>query len=164
MDKLSDVLTSPVWWFTVVIAGIAINIISIYIKKSLDERLSTISSWWRNRSEKRKAEFEDLVQRLVNDPREQTMACYNGLRQIIYAFIFILFGTVCFILGMLSVILLESINIPFFLLIFIAMLCFMHSIVELMSELSIPKALEECQRRHRQAEQGLTDAASKTSA
>ena len=92
MDKLSDALTSPVWWLSVVIAGIAINVISAYLKTSLDERLSSLSSRWRNRSEKRKAEFHSFVLRLADDPQEQILASFGVLRLGIFQVCFLIFG------------------------------------------------------------------------
>ena len=93
MEKLSDVLTSPVWWVTVVVAGIAINVISAYLKTSLDQRLSGLSSWWRNRSIKRKAAFDAFVRRLADDPREQIVACYRDLCSRIFVVVHLLLGT-----------------------------------------------------------------------
>jgi len=73
-------LTSLYWWVSVVIVGILINLTSAYLKNRLDGRLSRISGWWRKRSEAKKAETEQSVVNLVDNPHEQYMAAFDGLR------------------------------------------------------------------------------------
>lgn len=51
MDELYQMILSPVWWITVVFTGILINIVSSYLRESLDSYLSKISKWWNTRSE-----------------------------------------------------------------------------------------------------------------
>ena len=50
MSSTYEILKTPEWWVTVVIAGIMINLLSGYIKSTLDTRLSRISNWWNTRT------------------------------------------------------------------------------------------------------------------
>jgi hypothetical protein len=96
--KLLDILASPLWWFSVVFAGICINILSAYLKNTLDDRLSKISTWWRNRSEIRKQKFEDCVQAIADEPRKLLIACYtNIIRSILTSILFIILLTIIFL-------------------------------------------------------------------
>lgn len=61
-------LSKPVWWVSVVIAGIIINLFSSYLKNQLDRTISDTSSWWRNRSTARKQSYDKSVQRIQMDP------------------------------------------------------------------------------------------------
>ncbi|MBU0518608.1 hypothetical protein KJ564_06690 [bacterium] len=99
MDKLSEIIKSPIWWVTVVIAGVAINIASAYLKITFDKSFFSIASWWRNRSVKRKEEFEKSVQRLSDDSHELMYACSDANNQLILAVVFILLGSTSSILG-----------------------------------------------------------------
>lgn len=157
MDNLSEILTSPVWWITVVITGIAINVVSAYLKTSLDERISNISAWWRNRSEKRKAEFERDIQELVDDPQEQLIACYRGLRQRIFVILYFLFGTLFMISAQLPF-LLEAPKILRSLGMFLAAFAFLRASVCLLSGMNIHAVIVEsrtrCRKRAEQSPAG----------
>ena len=66
MDELMQELNKPVWWFSVVIAGIAINILSSYMRNVLDTYLSDTMSWWRRRSKSRQASWRKRIDFLVS--------------------------------------------------------------------------------------------------
>jgi hypothetical protein len=62
---LSEVITElskPTWWISVVVAGLAINLISAYLKQSLDGLLARTFSWWRTRSQAKRDEWTTRVQ------------------------------------------------------------------------------------------------------
>jgi hypothetical protein len=65
---------------SVVIVGIAINIVSHYILKTLDPRLSRISSWWRERSEVQKAQRLKELEKLRDNPHEQILLAFSEVR------------------------------------------------------------------------------------
>jgi hypothetical protein len=46
MDELSKNLASPSWWFSVVLAGIVVNVVAAYAKPALDRLLAGVSSRW----------------------------------------------------------------------------------------------------------------------
>lgn len=59
----------PAWWTSVVVAGLLINIASSYIKSWLDRTFTSTSTWWRNRSSRRIAKWDELVENLKTDPK-----------------------------------------------------------------------------------------------
>jgi len=92
MNELIQTLSSPVWWFSVVIVGILINLVSAYLKSPIDSRLSKISTWWRQRTEQQKAEQEALMNRLANSEHEQVMASFADLRDRLRSQYYLLMG------------------------------------------------------------------------
>jgi hypothetical protein len=55
MKNFFTQLTSISWWLSVVTVGFLINILSVYITRRLDTRLSRVSSWWRRKSDEKAA-------------------------------------------------------------------------------------------------------------
>jgi hypothetical protein len=74
MNDLIEILSSPIWWFSVVVVGILINLISAYLKSPIDKNLSKVSTWWRQRTEQQKVREQEFINRLINDQHEQVMA------------------------------------------------------------------------------------------
>lgn len=66
------------WLLSVVVAGIAINIISAYVKQYLDRGNHRAAGWWEARSLKRRARFEEEVRRLIGDDQAQLMDMFKG--------------------------------------------------------------------------------------
>ena len=92
MKDLKDTLSSPIWWITVVVAGILINLVSAYLKTKLDERLALLSSWWRRRTEKRMAAEKAKIEKLRSSPHEQVMAKLEEVVCACYAVVMLVFG------------------------------------------------------------------------
>jgi hypothetical protein len=67
LDDFLKGLASPSWWMGVVIVGIIINVLSAYLKKPLDKLFGSISSGWRERSERKSKERNDLIDTLKSD-------------------------------------------------------------------------------------------------
>ena len=68
------------WWIiSVVIVGIAINVASHYLQKTLDAQLSSVSSWWRERSEAQKAQRLKDLERLRDNPQAQTFRMIHSM-------------------------------------------------------------------------------------
>lgn len=82
VQSMLNNLTSIQWWIGVVVVGIFINLISIFIRNKLDGFFSKLSSWWRNRSAKRKLEFIKEVSRLKNNPEELIAESITELKLI----------------------------------------------------------------------------------
>lgn len=64
---LNDIITElskPVWWVSVVVAGIIINLLSGYLKSSMDVGLSKLFNVWNERSIKQKNAWGELVDRI----------------------------------------------------------------------------------------------------
>lgn len=67
MDEFTKLLVSPLWWLSVVVVGILINLASAYLKPRLDETFSRSSLWWRNRSEEAKRRDRLVAEGLAVD-------------------------------------------------------------------------------------------------
>ena len=74
MEEVINLLSSPVWWFSVVLVGIAINILASYIKPKVDNLFSSSSSWWRNRSEKQKSIYKKQLEELKHNEKKQLLS------------------------------------------------------------------------------------------
>lgn len=80
MERIFTELSNPVWWFSVVIAGITINILSSYLRGALDEFFSKSSSWWRNRSLAHKKAWEERVNKIAFSAEEKNYAVEEEFR------------------------------------------------------------------------------------
>jgi hypothetical protein len=80
VDKIFTEISNPAWWFSVVIAGIAINVFSSYLKGALDSFFSKTFSWWRNRSEAHKKMWEEQVKTIMYSPEEREFIISNEIR------------------------------------------------------------------------------------
>ncbi len=97
MDDHYKFLTSTEWWISVVIAGIAINVLSAYLKASLDGRLSSLSSWWRLRSEREKEKERAYVERLKQEGRFFALNQIRILNSIRWSILWLLIGFMGFL-------------------------------------------------------------------
>ena len=70
MKDIVDVLTSPLWWFTAIIAGLLVNILAAYTKPFLDRFLSAISKRYRVWSADRKERIGKVSFYLLEHPDE----------------------------------------------------------------------------------------------
>lgn len=95
MDDLIKQVTSLSWWISVVIVGIAINLISAYLKPSIDQRLSQVSSFWQNKVNKNRKEREAKVKYLMHHPTEQPILGIQELRHRIFSLFFFCLGSAC---------------------------------------------------------------------
>jgi hypothetical protein len=80
MNEIVNELARPVWWFSVVIAGIVINLLSSYLRARLDSALSRASGWWRSRSERRKAAWESKISLISQDTDFKAMHAQREIR------------------------------------------------------------------------------------
>lgn len=92
MDEVLQELTKPQWWVSVVIAGIAINLISAYLKKPVDRLLVAGPAWLRARSARKKAEWERLVDAMVRSQEERHFIMHLITRLRISAVHFLVFS------------------------------------------------------------------------
>lgn len=69
MDEIRTTLTNPIWWVTVVVAGIAINLAAAWILRRWDSLISRLSERYRLQSEKRREERERTIAELKRDPQ-----------------------------------------------------------------------------------------------
>ena len=64
MQEILDQLFSPVWCFSVVIVGIVVGVIANRSDRLLDKLFGGVSTRWRERSEKAKAQNSAKLQTL----------------------------------------------------------------------------------------------------
>ena len=67
MSKVLEYVLSVEWWFTIIVAGLTINVLSAYAKPLTDRLLSSMSSNVRDRISAANARRADLVERVKND-------------------------------------------------------------------------------------------------
>lgn len=97
MEEIYEIVKTPQWWITVVIAGIGINLISSYLKSLLDGHLSRISKWWRNRSQEKKKEYQAYTYRLASDQQFLLLNSIRHVRSVKFAVIWVLLGLMGFL-------------------------------------------------------------------
>lgn len=64
MEEIINNLSSPAWWVTAILAGVAASLFAAYAKPLLDKFGSKISSSLRGRNELKKQEFDEKVSSL----------------------------------------------------------------------------------------------------
>lgn len=64
MDEIVTELSKPVWWISVVVAGIIINLISSYLKTGVDFLSSKLITGWSQRNAKKAKEWNDYIDTL----------------------------------------------------------------------------------------------------
>jgi hypothetical protein len=101
MDNFLAQLTSISWWLSVVTVGFLINILSVYITRRLDSRLSRASSWWRKRSEEKAARRKQDLAHLQENPLNLTIFALAELRGRIRALTMLVLGFAAASLGLL---------------------------------------------------------------
>lgn len=69
-----DTFWTPEFWFGVVVVGIAINLLSAYLKGPIDVFFSRISTAWAARSERAKREQDARIEAFVRDEVEMAIA------------------------------------------------------------------------------------------
>jgi hypothetical protein len=106
MNEIINELSKPVWWVSVVIAGIMINLISAYLKTRLDNTLSSASAWWASKSAKRKKDWSERVERISEGGVELALEIAVESRQRLQSIQILLFA----ILLLLQLVLGESIR------------------------------------------------------
>lgn len=85
MENFLTQIASISWWLSVVTVGFLINILSVYITRRLDTRLSRVSSWWRRRSDEKAARRKKDLAQLQGNPVKLTIFALAELRNRIRA-------------------------------------------------------------------------------
>lgn len=71
MDDIVKELSKPIWWVSVVLAGIVINLLSAYIKLQIDRTLLGTLSWWREKSTKRQKLWALRIDAIISNKEIQ---------------------------------------------------------------------------------------------
>ena len=80
MNDILTELSKPVWWVSVVVAGIAINLLSAYLKGSVDKALTGTSSWWRRRSSARQLAWQARIDLLRSNEQARHAVAASEVR------------------------------------------------------------------------------------
>jgi positive regulator of sigma E activity len=68
MEEFFKNVSSQGWWFSVVFVGVLVNLLSTYLLRRMEKAGLSFSQWMRNRSEKKKKNFQLQVEVLVDRP------------------------------------------------------------------------------------------------
>jgi hypothetical protein len=68
MERIIDDIKQPSWWFTVVIIGLAINILAAYLKPAIDKIFGKISARRREKNLENRKRKEELISLLLQNP------------------------------------------------------------------------------------------------
>ena len=83
MDRISEVLATPEWWLSVVIAGLLVNLVSAYMKPWTDAVLSRYLTWWANRTSTARAERAIRIAELSRNEPGRLLASGKALYRAI---------------------------------------------------------------------------------
>ncbi|MCQ3831177.1 hypothetical protein HXX02_17230 [Microbulbifer elongatus] len=97
MEEISEIVTSPAWWITVVIAGIAINLVSGYLKELIDSKLSRISHWWEARTKEQQVKRDNYISRLKTDDKFFALHTIRHTKSRSWAIMWSLLGVMLFL-------------------------------------------------------------------
>ena len=101
MSELLKYLASPVWWITVVVFGIIINLASDYLKPLIDRNISKVWHSYRIKVNKKSERRNREVQELVNNHHKQIM-------KRIFALSLRVHGATTFVLGIVVMFLVDK--------------------------------------------------------
>ena len=101
MEDMIIELTKPVWWFSVIVAGVLVNLGSSYLKSRLDKSLSTTSDWWLRRSGSRKEAWDKYILSLAK-PEARDNARHLEIRDRLQGIFFLVLGATFLLMSMVS--------------------------------------------------------------
>ncbi|MGY0635269.1 hypothetical protein [Luteimonas sp. A478] len=102
MGDLLNELANPVWWLSVVVAGILVNLASSYLKSRLDKSVSATAGWWRRRSERRRKLWQDYVKHLAASVEARIQARHMEIRLRLQAIMSFLFAVAFSVIGIVA--------------------------------------------------------------
>jgi len=103
MQAFVDNLTSTHWWLSVVVVGVALNLVAAYLKPRLDHWAGRHSARAKERQVARAAKRMDLVERLRESSDERLYLLAEEMRCRLDATHFALLGIGTAILGTLAI-------------------------------------------------------------
>ncbi|RCS56864.1 hypothetical protein DU000_11030 [Parvibium lacunae] len=110
MNEIITELSKPVWWVSVVVAGILINLLSAYIKSKLDTIAARTFSWWRDKSQASKAAWETRIEGISENDRIRDIELAREIRFRLQSINFLLMAI--FLLVLLSFVMASGVFLP----------------------------------------------------
>lgn len=102
MDELTKSISSPSWWFTVVIAGVVVSALGSFLKERIEKWASTVSQKSRLKRKSKLIEVEKRIAALIEFPDSRDKARFEILRNLSISIIFFLLSTIFFVLAVLA--------------------------------------------------------------
>ncbi|HEY4306543.1 MAG TPA: hypothetical protein VGM82_18855 [Gemmatimonadaceae bacterium] len=99
MKGFLDDLHSVTWWLGVVGVGIALNLVSSYIKRGLDQVGRNAGGWWGRRSAIARERREQKIAAMALDPHFQIMEMFEVQRLRIAAAEGLILSMLLFVAG-----------------------------------------------------------------
>jgi len=93
MDQIINEINSPVWWFSVVVVGILVHIVSRYIPEWVASLTGGASSWWAKRSEMAREIRNERLAWLAGHPHRQTLVLFFEVRAMLGSIILFILST-----------------------------------------------------------------------
>ena len=92
MEAIAKELSNPAWWFTAVLAAIAINVISSYAKGWIDRQLARWFESRRNRSNAEREAWEWELKKMAASPSYWAWKAQHEIRCRLRGILYIAFG------------------------------------------------------------------------
>ncbi len=92
MEEFFVQISQPVWWISVIVVGILVNLVSAYLKEKMDRTMASTSMWWRNRSARRVKAWAELVSKIRLDEKEYRRALRKQDEHRFHTMAFATFG------------------------------------------------------------------------
>lgn len=77
MHEIVELISKPVWWFSVVFAGILINLLSSFLRTVIESQFSSLSKALAEKSERKKSERANRISVLSSSESDLHMAALN---------------------------------------------------------------------------------------
>lgn len=97
MKEILQSLTSPTWWFSVVLVGVIINMVSAYLKPTTDAIWARYSSIRRSKQEEGQKKRKEYIEYLRSNPQEQLFCAFREMRHRYRAQLMLVQATFMFI-------------------------------------------------------------------
>lgn len=94
MSEITQNLVSGSWWFSVVLAGVLVNILAVVVKTRADVWLSKFSTERRVAFERKRAEQTQTVAALKDDPYQQLMFDLREVKALVTGVLYMVLGQV----------------------------------------------------------------------
>jgi hypothetical protein len=92
MNEIMQNLVSGSWWFSVVLAGVLVNILAVVLKTAANAWLSKFSTKRRSVVERRRAEQTQTVAVLKSDPYQQLMFDLREVKALVTGVLYVVLG------------------------------------------------------------------------